>query len=213
MRQLLYEGWGIFSGSVYANDLGINVRLIAASGHVEFKRVLNPDGTILILNPNNLVCKSHELPRGNEKSLVLIRDGRAACVSLWKFLKKDPSLEFVPTLAEIISGQSHFGLWSSHVMAWHDAENVLATIKYEDMVDNPSGVVEKLVNLFGPAQGDPFVPFRNRNEMVELDGRWVAKRENWQEAWSAELEELFWFHNREAMDSFYPNAELFTVPI
>ena len=198
MRQILYAGLGLSSGSVYPNDLETNLDLMAACGHVEFRRVADKQGGDLILNPYNIITKTHELPSGNERSLCIVRDGRAAYVSIWKFYEGQRSLQ------DIVNGNSAFGLWSDHVMAWTSGKNVVDVIRFEDLIDNPNFIINRLSRIFGNPHSDPETPFKNRDLMAEKDGKWIAKHSDWRDSWPSELEELFWSKNHRAMKLVYP---------
>lgn len=192
LRQILHSGWGIASGSIYPKDVGDNPALIRACGHVEFKRIRRNTDTLL-LNPHDLPVKTHELPpdeTGN--AIYVLRDGRAACVSLWHFYDKQLSLE------DIVCGRSRFGTWGRHVSSWLNSGRVSALIRYEDMVSKPDEVTRVLTGLFGSPAGDPMQPLQRRDDLAAADGKWVRSLNNWQAHWSDRLEDLFMQHNRSA---------------
>lgn len=197
LRQVLHSGWGIASGSVYAADLGNNLALIRACGHVELKSVRR-DNTDWLLNPHNLPIKTHRLPTTQpSKAIYVLRDGRAACVSLWHFLGKAASLD------DIICGKSVFDKWSDHVLAWANSGKVKAWLRYEDMLNQPDEMVQILSSVFGPTLGDPLQPLHQRDHMAALDGKWVRNLSNWRDHWSSHHERLFMQHNQAAHDQFY----------
>jgi hypothetical protein len=201
IRQMLYSGWGLVTSSIYPNDLGTNLTLIQACGHVELRRLELPNKQYCILNPNDVVIKTHELPQGNERSFYAVRDGRAACVSTWLFMDKRTPLK------DIVLGKTRFGLWSDHVMAWSNMKDLIGTIRYEDIADNTSSVLSKLSAVFGPPNADPTAPLKSRDRLAELDGKWVKPQSDWRDHWTRELETIFWDLNSKGMSLCYPSAE------
>ena len=182
--------------SVYPNDLGTNEILIKACGHFESARLSN--GRVQLMVPNDAIIKTHEFPRGNEAAFYVVRDGRAACVSLYNFFfRKIP-------LAEIVVGRSRYGLWSEHVRAWSETAALIDIIKYEDFTEEPITAIDKLVKVFGFPNGDPVAPLRSRDSMAEVDGRWITKASDWRAVWTPELDKLFWQLNKDTMAVHYP---------
>jgi len=193
-RQILFAGWGLSSGSVYHRDLGDNLALIRASGHVDLRLVNGPHG-IEALNPHNLPIKTHDLPPHRAaRAIHVVRDGRAACVSLWHFTNR------ALPLADIVCGRTRFGTWSDHVMAWLAVEGLLAVVRYEDMIARIETVTAALVPIFGPPRGDPAEALRNRAALAEAEGTWVRPASDWREHWSDACEELFRHHNAPALE-------------
>ena len=99
LRTVLNHCFGLKSTSVYPNDLGGNKLLENYVGHIEpepYMRLVSTDNTAPLV-------KTHELPRDNFSAIYVIRDGRAACASLWEFYKGAMSLE------QVIKGNHRFG--------------------------------------------------------------------------------------------------------
>lgn len=193
LRQMLFAGWGLCSGSVYHRDLGDNVGLIRACGHVDLRLVGGPHG-VEALNPHNLPIKTHGLPQGRgDQAIYIVRNGRAACVSLWHFNHR------AMPLADIVCGRTQFGTWSDHVMAWLGQESLLAVLRYEEMIGAPDAVVAALTTVFGPPRADPAEALRARNALAAQEGTWVRPESDWREDWTEECEALFCRHNAPAL--------------
>lgn len=200
LRQVLHAGWGLQSGSVYSLDLGDNLAVIRACGHVDL-RVLSDGRGRCLLNPHNIPIKTHQLPQNQtDRAIYVLRDGRAACVSLWHFLAQGVSLE------DVVCGRTQFGTWSDHVMAWTAQPGIAALIRYEEMINAPEAAVTALSGLFGAPPCDPLEPLRNRDAIAAQDGTWVRRPSDWRAHWSDACEELFVRHNRPAMEQFYGAA-------
>lgn len=207
LRQVLYAGWGLSSASVYSRDLGENLDLIRSCGHVDLRMVSGPQGGHL-LNPHNLPIKTHERPSGSaDEAIYIVRDGRAACVSLWHFKNRGRPL------TDIVRGQSRFGNWSDHVMAWLAVPGLRAVIRYEDLIGDMARAVAALTPVFGTPAGDPAEPLLNRDQLAMREGTWVRPVSNWQEDWSDECEELFRYHNAPALAVLAGQAEAGAEPL
>jgi len=84
LRTVLWHCFKLKSASVYPNDLGGNKKLGKNVGHIEYdanRQLKFPKGKPRLV-------KTHEPPRNNASAIYVVRDGRAACVSLWNFYNK-----------------------------------------------------------------------------------------------------------------------------
>ena len=112
LRTVLYHCFGLASASIYPDDLEDNTDLESFTGHIEHDAhgmVRFPDGAIPLF-------KTHQPPPDDQGAIYVVRDGRAACVSLWEFRGRKFPMD------KIISGQHHFGTWANHLSqstAWN----------------------------------------------------------------------------------------------
>ena len=96
--------------------------------------------------------KSHSLPRPDYRRVVyLLRDGRDAMVSYLHFLESTQrrKLDFMELVAASVKEIPC--KWHHHVESWlrnpHAAEMIV--IKYEDLVENPVGQIERFCRFIG----------------------------------------------------------------
>jgi hypothetical protein len=76
-------------------------------GHIE------PDSAgQLVFTSGIPLIKTHESPPDDNPALYVVRDGRAAAVSLWEYYNRSIPLE------QIIAGRHRAGTWSDHLLAW-----------------------------------------------------------------------------------------------
>lgn len=169
LRTVLHHCFGLRSASVYPQDLGGNRALEDYVGHIEdgprmYDR-LRESGISLV--------KTHQYPQDPNPAIYVIRDGRAACVSLWQFYQRSIPLETV------IEGRHRFGTWADHVKAWnpnHRPNTLLLT--YEELRHDLPGSLSKISRFLSrPVLGDR-VP--DRDTIAASDGRWVRKESRWQ---------------------------------
>lgn len=168
LRTILWHCFGLRSASLYPLDLGGNRALEEHVGHIEhgprIKDRLRENGVALI--------KTHERPQDGNPAIYVIRDGRAAAVSLWRFGGKAIPLEAV------IDGRHRFGTWADHVRAWGPERrpNTLL-LKYEDLRDDLAVSVERISCFLGrPAIGERLP---DRNAIAASDGQWVRTESSW----------------------------------
>ena len=173
LRTILWHCFGLRSASVYPRDLGGNRALEEYVGHVEhgpqMRDQLEAGGVALM--------KTHERPMDSNPAIYVIRDGRAACVSLWRFGQKAIPLEAV------IEGRHRFGTWADHVRAWQPRERPRTLLlRYESLRDDLTGSLTRISRFLGkPITGERVPP---RSEIAASDGVWVRPESRWQ----AELE-------------------------
>jgi len=129
---------------------------------------LTPDSVIQDLIPdvhykryyrryrNSVVFKSHSFPRSDYRKVIyIVRDGRDVMVSYFHYLKvlrerQGRDISFEQILLEK-DGLFQKKLWHEHVDAWlenpYGAELIM--IKYEDMLNNFVGELEKICKFIG----------------------------------------------------------------
>lgn len=180
LRTVLWHCFGLRSASIHPNDLYGNKVIENYVGHIEH----DPDGKIRF-PPNTLpLVKTHEPPPDMNPAIYVVRDGRAASVSLWRFYGEQYPLE------AIIEGQHHFGTWSGHVASWKPWErpNTLL-IRYEEMTGNLPHVIEQISTFLGSAIVMDRIP--DRETLADIGGQWIKKPSDWRSVFSASLLKRF----------------------
>jgi len=195
LRTVLWHCFGLKSGSVYPKDLDGNTALENYVGHVaradleSFRRHQKP-----------AFIKTHGPPEDHRPAIYVVRDGRPACVSFWKFFKQE-----IP-LADVVSGKHYFESWARNLAAWDPANrpNTLL-LKYEDLVRDLDGVLREIEAFIGcPILTSEIPP---RNEIAGLGGRHVNQFSDWSEVLKGEALSLFWEVNGEMMKEIYNISE------
>ena len=180
LRTILWNCFSLRSASIYANDLGGNKKLEEYVGHIEHdanNKILFPAGNLPLV-------KTHRNADDDSPAIYVIRDGRAACISLWEWCNRNIPLE------DIISGENTFGSWSSHVQSWDpwNRPNTLF-LKYEDMNSDLSTTLNSISNFLGREIINKSLP--DKNTIANVDGRWVRSESNWRSKLSGSLLEDF----------------------
>jgi len=129
-RNILFEVYGISSGHY----------------HLGKKKKLDPEFASFPIVKTHLLPHQLPLEYQSVKSIYLIRDGRDSSVSLAHHRKKIKKTKpnYLLNLFEVILGigGSFPGGWSRHVNDWKN--NTSITIKYEDLIKDPIGQIERL---------------------------------------------------------------------
>ena len=180
LRILLWNCFGLRSASIYKDDLGGNIKLEEYVGHIEYdanNKILFPEGNIPLI-------KTHKHAIDDKPAIYIIRDGRAACVSLWEWCFKSIPLD------EIISGQHKWGSWSSHLQSWDpwNRPNTLL-LKYEDMLNDLPTTLNSISNFLEREIINERPP--NRDAILKVDGRWVSSGTNWKSVLSGPAQNNF----------------------
>ncbi len=187
LRTVLWQCFGLRSASIYPMDLGGNKQLEEYVGHIEHGRdhkIKFPDNAIPLL-------KTHEHQSDNAPAIYIVRDGRAACVSLAKFYKN-------LKLKNVVEGRHQFGPWSNHVKSWHpwNRPNTLL-LRYEDMLNDLPAAVESIGEYLD--MNPTCDRITHREKIAGSDGRWVKKKSNWQSELNGGLLKKFNSANREVL--------------
>ena len=181
LRTILWNCFGLRSASIYANDLGGNKTLEEYVGHIEY----DVNGKICFPEGNIPLIKTHKHSTDDNPAIYIIRDGRAACVSLWEWCGRS-----IP-LNDIISGRHKWGSWSSHVQSWnpwHRPNTLL--LEYEDMKNDLPTTLNSISNFLKKEIINEQLP--DRNTIARIDGRWVRPELDWRTELSGS-----------ALDNFY----------
>ena len=84
LRTILWHCFGLRSASIYRNDLGGRKALEDYVGYISTDLMAGPhfpaDGLPLV--------KTHEYPQSPAPAIYVVRDGRAASISLWNFYNR-----------------------------------------------------------------------------------------------------------------------------
>lgn len=168
LRTILWHCFGLRSASIYPNDLGGKKELESYVGHIEH----GPSQKIQFQAGGLPLLKTHEPPTDANPAIYVVRDGRAASVSLWQFYREKIPLE------AIITGQHRFGTWSNHLTAWKPWErpNTLL-IRYEEIASNLPSVLDKISLFLDYTILADKIP--DREILTAIDGRWVRAKSEW----------------------------------
>ena len=179
LRTILWHRFGLCFASIYPNDLDGSRVLERYIGHIEH----DTDGRACFPNDMLPLIKTHGPPTDAGAAIYIVRDGRAASVSLWEFYERKLPLE------AIIEGRHRFGAWTDHLSAWSPWErpNTLL-LRYEDIAGTWRAL-EKLHGFLGREIHSDSIP--DRGHIAGIDGRWVGKKTDWRSIITNEQLALF----------------------
>lgn len=190
LRTILWHCFGLRSASIYPGDLAFNRRLEEYVGHIELQRDI--ESRSLFLEADIQLLKTHEQADDDRPAIYVIRDGRAAAVSLWKFYKGNLPLQ------SIVEGTNQFGNWAAHVKSWSpwERQNTLL-LEYQDMVENLPKVLKDISRFLQRDILSANIPARDA--IAGVDGRWVKKKSSWKADLSGDLLKRFNLLNKDML--------------
>ena len=123
-----------------------------------------------------LLVKTHEQCDDDRKAIYLVRDGRASLVSFHHFLLDFSKLR--PSMEDVIRGTaSQYGCWSEHVRSWSPkTRNRTLLIKYEDLVRDPQGQIDRTSAFLGLPQIAKFD--RDFGSLRDVNGKFFRAGSN-----------------------------------
>ncbi len=157
------------SASVHKNDFGEgNNELSDIVGHIELS-----NNEHFSLDELQLIKTHLSPPDMTSKTIYIVRDGRAAIVSMWHYYNKEAPLDVF-----VKGDQLRFPTWSNHILSWDpfNRPNTLF-LKYEDLLTKFEDSLKR-ISIFLDA---PIVSYDlpARQSIAQKDGRWVRKKSNW----------------------------------
>ena len=189
LRTILWNCFGLQSGSVYPNDLGKNRALEETVGHIE-----HVDGKINFPpHQQTALVKTHEHARDDRPAIYVVRDGRSAVVSLWDFYDRS-----VP-LKTLIEGHHQFGTWQDHLLSWtYSNRPHTLFLRYESLTKQGDEALDRIASFLGHEIITRELP--QRSEIADADGRWVRPLSaGHKTTLEGELLDLFFAINAEGM--------------
>ncbi len=162
LRTILWNCFGLKSGSVYPNDLGGNRALECTTGHIE-----HAGNTVSFPTAQKVrLLKTHERASDSRPAIYVIRDGQAATLSLWEFYDRKVPLDV------LIRGNHQFGTWSDNLLSWQypTRPNTLF-LRYEDLVSRTEQSLGDISVFLHSEIIQKEVP--PRAAIAKTDGRWV----------------------------------------
>jgi hypothetical protein len=181
LRTILWHCFKLPSASVYQQDLLGAKTLEKYVGHVEIApgELQNWSGKKGIQ-----AVKTHKYPVDDTPAIYVVRDGRAASISLWEFTHRKITLD------ELIEGRHQYGTWADHLAAWRPWERAgTLLLRYEDMAENLPLVLEEISRYLGLRILARKVPDRDRIADIALI--WVRKPTDWRQCISEPQLDLF----------------------
>jgi hypothetical protein len=133
--------------------------------------------------------------------VYLVRDGRAATYSNWKYQWDEGKHRF--SFSEYLSKPRWPSTWNQHVSGWAVAPETELILRYEEIEVNPSASLGALCKLLGwpvsPDQINCIVENSSKEKMrameqssgVRLHRVGGGGRESWRDAFDADLERQF----------------------
>ena len=152
LRSMLRQALGLYSYSIYndGDDIGGNDDVRQAVGHLFINGPIEEFCKESTLGPEIVPVKTHEPPIDRAPAIYVVRDGRAALVSYWNYLRKFRQRQDL-TLQDVIRGRgTRFGSWSLHLQQWAPLTRPRTLLlRYEDLVDDPDAAVAKIASFLG----------------------------------------------------------------
>lgn len=160
-RTILWHCFGLRSASIYPNDLGNNKALEDKVGHIEHVngQMVFPAGV------SHRPIKTHEHDRyAGFPAIYIVRDGRAACSSLFKFWNGSMPMD------AIIKGEHMFGSWARHLESWQpETRQDTLFLRFESIVEDMGRTVEELSDFLKLPARQTSIPGRSNLS----DGKWI----------------------------------------
>ncbi|MGH2550966.1 MAG: sulfotransferase domain-containing protein, partial [Thermomicrobiales bacterium] len=152
LRSMFRQAFGLYSYSIYndMNDIGGNEDVRHEVGHLFINGSIQEFYEESMRSAEIVPVKTHDPPIDQAPAVYVVRDGRAALVSYWYFLRKVRRRHEL-TLGEVIrGGATKFGSWSEHVTRWSPLSrpNTLL-LRYEDLVGDSETAIAKIAGFTG----------------------------------------------------------------
>jgi hypothetical protein len=150
LRILLFRAFGLESHSLYDDpaDIGRSDELRRLVGHAPLGSDRESFLTEAAGSPAMRLVKTHELVSDRNKAILVVRDGRAAIVSYYHYVREIAGEQV--TLSDVIRGKVWGADWSTHAASWlgPGAGDTLL-LRFEELVGDPDGCMTKAAGFLG----------------------------------------------------------------
>jgi hypothetical protein len=159
LRLILHRAFGLQTTSIYDGEMGEWDRvkgLVDLVGHYENAAVpARPSWMSQHPWEAFRLIKTHQPPKDSGPAIYVARDGRAAIVSYYHYIRNVQGLP--ANLTDVILGQHYPGSWSNHLRSWkpRDRPNTLL-LRYEDLASSADRVCEEIAAFLQRPQIDDF---------------------------------------------------------
>lgn len=150
---------------------------------------------------NIAAVKTHEAEDPGGKTIYVVRDGRAAVVSYYHWLRD--ACDTPATLEAIIRGEAGPGGWSQHLDAWRPGwRGDTLLIRYEDMCRDLRFWVCQISTFIAQQPiSYELAPFKRFHDALPTFFR-GGDNDNWQDVLENQNLALFWELHGEKMDKY-----------
>jgi hypothetical protein len=205
LRVILHQAFGLTTHSRYddMDDITPNPALAALTGHATHRLGMDAFIDAARAAPETYFVKTHELPNDDAPAIYVIRDGRAATISLWHYWQNFVPVSGPPALLDIVLGDIFCGGWSDHLFAWNPtARRDTLLLRFEQLTAGDPAAIEAIGNFLKLRQiGAASVNFEKLHGISPKFFRGGSDEKNIAEL-DARCRELFWLRNGPAMTAF-----------
>ncbi|MBR1232027.1 FkbM family methyltransferase [Bradyrhizobium sp. AUGA SZCCT0182] len=205
LRTILYSAFGIRTYSLYDDkgDIGFRPALREAVGHASHALSEQKFYAHASLSDETYFVKTHDAPPDEAKAIYIVRDGRAASVSYYHYLKDFwPAQSKTLLLKDVILGNCSFGSWSEHFMAWSPQRrpNTLL-INFNDIARDPARLIDTIGAFIGQRPRSMELP--NFEDLRKADSTFFRSGSDHKNIGELESDDqcLFWILHGELMKS------------
>jgi hypothetical protein len=200
LRTVIRRVFGSVTYSVYddPNDIGADPAIAEAVGHVNHGRAMAEFIAEARASSQRYLVKTHEPPPDDSPAIYVVRDGRAAIVSLfhyWQEILRRPM-----TLERAVLGDLYSGAWADHLASWRPLQRPNTTlVRYELLARGDRESIATIGNVLGLVSTGANAPrFEDLNRLDARFFRAGSDRKNIDEL-DARCPELFWLRHGAAM--------------
>jgi len=159
LRTIMYQCFGVRSGSIYPRD--VRGRVEQHIGHVEH----GPNRQINLTGERFWLIKTHGQPQDNRRSIYVLRNGREATLSYYRFLHGQVPLQ------DIVEGRGRQPSWATHLEQWNPlARAGTLVLRYEEMTADLGGTIDAIAGFLDAEPRARSLPDRE----TLADGQWIV---------------------------------------
>ena len=143
------------------------------------------------------ILKTHDYPSDvcdGDKAIYLLRDGRESVLSYYSYHRDYTDQK--KCLLDIIAGDTQFGGWGEHVLAWAPCTRPdTLLVKFEELISDPLGQVDRISEFTGLEPVSDSLP--TFEELHTTGPRFFrsGKTDSWKKVFSEYDHHAFWLRN------------------
>jgi len=202
LRTVLYQCFGLFSYSAEKMLIDFTETAKELFGYRDLDTNWNTFYQQASISSNIYLVKTHRFPVDNQKAIYVVRDGRQALLSYYRYHQRFLGTDRL-SLLQLVLGLDFYGGWSEHYTAWTENRPETLVVHFKDLIHGGTKILHDLAAFIGHNDWqkewkNPFMLLHHENPAFFREGCAEWKPD---ELWDDFLDSIFFELHGDLMEA------------